>query len=170
MILETERLVLIPLSLDQLKKAIENRERVALELGLNSKVNNLDKNMMRVYNIKIQNIERDADNILFYTYWEIILKSEKKLIGEIGFKGIPNGLGQIEIGYGIEEGYRNKGFTTEAVIKLMEWVFHQDIIPVKYVTACTDKENIASQKVLLKAGMRITNEDDKYFYWLFRKH
>lgn len=170
MILETERLVLIPLSLDQLKKAIENRERVALELGLNSKVDNLDKNMMRVYNIKIQNIERDADNILFYTYWEIILKSEKKLIGEIGFKGIPNGLGQIEIGYGIEEGYRNKGFTTEAVIKLMEWVFHQDIIPVKYVTACTDKENIASQKVLLKAGMRITNEDDKYFYWLFRKH
>lgn len=170
MILETERLVLIPLSLDQLKKAIENREGVALELGLNSKVNNLDKNMMRVYNIKIQNIERDADNILFYTYWEIILKSEKRLIGEIGFKGIPNGLGQIEIGYGIEEGYRNKGFTTEAVIKLMEWVFHQDIIPVKYVTACTNKENIASQKVLLKAGMRITNEDDKYFYWLFRKH
>lgn len=170
MILETERLILIPLSLDHLKKAIENRERVALELGLNPKVNDLDKNMMRVYNIKIQNIERDPDNILFYTYWDIVLKSEKMLIGQIGFKGIPNGLGQIEIGYGIEEGYRNKGFTTEALIKLMEWVFSQDIIPVKYVTACTDKENIASQKVLLKAGMKITNEDDKFFYWSYRKH
>ena len=170
MMLETERLILIPLSLDQLKKAMENREGVALELGLNPKVNNLDKNMMRVYNIKIQNIERDPDNILFYTYWDIVLKSENMLIGQIGFKGIPNLLGQIEIGYGIEEGYRNKGFTTEALIKLMEWVFSQDIIPVKYVTACTDKENIASQKVLLKAGMRITNEDDKYFFWSCGKH
>ena len=169
MILETERLILIPLSLDQLKKAIENREGVALELGLNPKVNDLDKNMIRIYNIKIQNIERDPDNILFYTYWDIVLKSEKRLIGQIGFKGIPNGLGQIEIGYGIEEDYRNKGYTTEAVIKIMEWVFSQDIIPVKYVTACTDKENIASQKVLLKAGMRITNEDDKYFYYMSGK-
>lgn len=169
MILETERLILIPLSLDQLKKAIENREGVALELGLNPKVNDLDKNMIRIYNIKIQNIERDPNNILFYTYWDIVLKSEKRLIGQIGFKGIPNGLGQIEIGYGIEEGYRNKGYTTEAVIKIMKWVFSQDIIPVKYVTACTDKENIASQKVLLKAGMRITNEDDKYFYYMSGK-
>lgn len=169
MILETERLILIPLSLDQLKKAIENRGGVALELGLNPKVNDLGKNMTRIYNIKIQNIERDPDNILFYTYWDIILKSEKRLIGQIGFKGIPNGLGQIEIGYGIEEGYRNKGYTTEAVIKIMKWVFSQDIIPVKYVTACTDKENIASQKVLLKSGMRITNEDDKYFYYMSGK-
>ncbi len=166
MILETERLILIPLSLDQLKKAIDSRAEVALELGLNPKINNLDKNLVRVYNMKIQNIERDPNNILFYTYWQIALRLEKRIIGQIGFKGIPNGLGQIEIGYGIEEGYRNKGFTTEAVIKIIEWVFSQDIIPVKYVTACTNKENIASQKVLLKAGMRITNEDDKYFFWL----
>ena len=164
MILETERLFLIPLSLNQLKKAIVNREEVNLELGLYPKVNSLDKKIARIYNIKIQNIEKDPDNILFYTYWEIVLKPEKRLIGEIGFKGIPNRLGQIEIGYGIEECYRNKGFTTEAVIKLMGWAFFQDIIPVKYVTACTDKENIASQKVLLKAGMRITNEDDKYLF------
>ncbi|MBA1336305.1 MAG: hypothetical protein HPY66_2740 [Firmicutes bacterium] len=163
--LETERLVLIPLTLDHLRLAITDRSRMASELGLDNDVESLNETMKNVYGIKIENIEKDPDNYLFYTYWQLVHKDDNKIVGEIGFKGMPKDNGQIEVGYGTEKEYRSRGYMIEALKELVRWAFSQEIVAVRTIIACTDKGNIPSHRVLEKAGMRVYVEDDRYLYW-----
>ncbi len=165
MYIETERLFLMPLSLEQLILSIENRTELFKSLGLNSSEVSLSKNLIRIYNIKINNIKNDESNILFHTYWQIVIKDNNTIIGELGFKGAPNDLGQVEIGYGIKDEYRNKGYMTESLIRIIEWVFTQEGSRVKYVSAYTEKLNIASQKVLIKSGLKLINDADRLYFW-----
>ncbi len=76
-------------------------------------------------------------------------------IGELCFKGLsPDGI--TEIGYGIAENYQSYGYATEAVSALTAWALEQT--GVKCVTAETDDNNIASQRVLFKSGFIPTGE------------
>lgn len=61
-------------------------------------------------------------------------------------------MGKIEIGYGSHPDYRSKGYMTEALKAITKWVFNQSILPVKKIITQTKKDNISSQKVLIKAG------------------
>ena len=81
--------------------------------------------------------------------WKICLKSGQQ-IGGIGFKGMPNDMGKIEVGYGIEVKYRNQGYATEALGAMLEWAFSQD--GVQGVQAQTEDKNTISKKVLIKNG------------------
>ena len=76
-------------------------------------------------------------------------------IGELCFKGL-NEEGSTEIGYGIADNHQGHGYATEAVSALAEWALHQS--GVTCVTAETEESNIASQKVLKKAGFVPTGQ------------
>ncbi len=84
----------------------------------------------------------------WYAIWMIELKDGTH-IGELCFKGIDES-GSTEIGYGIAENYQNCGYATEAVSALVDWTLHQP--GVTCVTAETEENNIASQRVLKKSG------------------
>ena len=84
----------------------------------------------------------------WYAIWMIELKDGTH-IGELCFKGLSEE-GITEIGYGISEDYQGNGYATEAVSVLVNWAFEQD--GVICVTAETEESNIASQKVLIRAG------------------
>ena len=76
-------------------------------------------------------------------------------IGELCFKGLSEE-GIAEIGYGIEEDYREHGYATEAVSALVDWALKQT--GATCVTAETVDANIASQIVLKKSGFMPTGE------------
>lgn len=156
---------MIALDLNNLQMSLTDRRKVGKNLGAVSKQDKLDEQMKKIYRIKIDNIMKDEKNYLFYTYWVIVRKEDDMLLGDIGFKGIPGGNGEIEVGYGIDDEYRGKGYMTEALKAMIGWAFEQSIIPVVSVIASTDKDNIASQKVLIKNGMSIYGEDEKYLWW-----
>lgn len=164
-ILETERLKLIPLSLDDLKSCLTDKKSVEQKLGLKPGNKILNDRMKRIYQVKINNIMANQRDYLFNTYWLIVLKRDNFEIGEVGFKNSPNERGEIEVGYGIEEQYRGNGYMTEALKKLIDWVFDQYGARVLAVTACTDKYNIPSQRVLKKVQMKLYKEDEKYLWW-----
>ena len=84
----------------------------------------------------------------WYAPWMIELK-EGTHVGELCFMGPPSG-GAVEIGYGISEEYRGRGYASEAVKTVSAWAL--DKPEVAAVEAETDPENRASQKVLAKAG------------------
>ncbi len=86
----------------------------------------------------------------WYAIWMIELKDGTH-IGELCFKGLSQS-GIAEIGYGILEKYRNKGYTTEAVSAVLQWAF--DDPAVTAVEAETDSENAASVRVLEKCGFK----------------
>ena len=61
------------------------------------------------------------ENYIWYTLWFMKLKdSENEIVGTLSFKGIDD-KGIVEIGYGINEGYENKGYMTEAVTAMAKW-------------------------------------------------
>jgi ribosomal-protein-alanine N-acetyltransferase len=80
--------------------------------------------------------------------YAITLKEEKKLIGMLGLH--PMNL-KVEVGYALARPYWGKGYMTEVLCAVIDWVFTQpDIFRVQ---AICDVENIGSARVMEKAGM-----------------
>lgn len=78
--------------------------------------------------------------------WMIIAQSTRRIVGDVGFKGLPNEAGEIDLGYGVIEGERRKGFAIEAAIGILDWAFDQK--GVKVITASCRNDNFGSQKIL----------------------
>ena len=90
----------------------------------------------------------------WYAIWMIELKDGTH-IGELCFKGISEE-GAAEIGYGVAEEHQGRGYAAEAVSALVDWAFEQP--EIMCVTAETEASNIASRKVLTRAGFVPTGE------------
>ena len=65
--------------------------------------------------IFLPNITDVSKDFHFHTMWILIEKKEKAIIGGICFHGEPNANGEVEIGYGTDYKYRNKGYMTETI-------------------------------------------------------
>ena len=84
----------------------------------------------------------------FYTFWVAEHNGEEVL--ECGFICPPTEHNVVEVWYNTKEKYRCKGFATEAVMGLVRLSEAYDNI--KFVCASVDKDNKASQRVLIKSG------------------
>lgn len=94
-------------------------------------------------------------------YWQIALPNGTP-VGEIHMKNEPLN-GEVEIGYGIEHDYRNRGYMREAVAAFCENLFTRgDIVIIK---ANTMPENFASQNVLTACGFKQTGKTGKELVW-----
>ncbi len=83
---------------------------------------------------------------------------DRVLVGNGGFKGEPDELGTIEIGYEIASEYWNCGFATEAAQAMIDYAFaHEE---VRTVIAHTLAEINASNRLLQKVGMKFIAEVD----------
>lgn len=102
-------------------------------------------------------------NYLYSTIWTVISKTDNKMVGDICMYGEPNAKGEVEIGYGTYDEFRNKGFMTEIVHGITRWIAAQSI--VKSIIASTDKVNTASFKVLEKNGFIKMGETETLFNW-----
>lgn len=74
------------------------------------------------------------------------------VIGDCGTHGPADNEGAIEIGYGLAARYRGQGFGTELVAALTRWLLAQP--GIRRVRARTHVGNLASRRVLEKAGFR----------------
>lgn len=102
----------------------------------------------------------------WYALWNIELKDgSDTLIGNLSFKGLDED-GTVEIGYGTNEGFENKGYMTEAVTATALWASLQN--GVKQIEAEAEEDNTASIRVLEKSGF-IPNgkrgEEGPRFIW-----
>ncbi|WP_214749293.1 MULTISPECIES: GNAT family N-acetyltransferase [unclassified Exiguobacterium] len=101
--------------------------------------------------------------LLYWGSWFVIRKIDGMIIGDIGFKGIPNEEKVVEIGYGILESYCNNGYATEALKVLIQWAFATS--KVDKVIAETVHDNFGSIRVLEKLGMRRSSLTEKMINW-----
>lgn len=101
-------------------------------------------------NIKQQSqteIEKHFDTLPENAKWFFMEKSEGDKIGFILYWYFNE---HWEIGYGLVPSERGKGYSTEAVQILVDYLFlSRDLVRVQ---AHADVENVASQKVLEKSG------------------
>jgi RimJ/RimL family protein N-acetyltransferase len=161
---ETERLILLPLNYDQLVKYTKCDNSLEEELNLNKTSRTIPPELKDALEKTIlPNVADKSKNYLYSTIWTAISKTENRMVGSFCLYGEPNENGEIEIGYGTEEEFQNRGYMTEIVSGIIEWTNKQSI--VKFVIASTDKINIASSKVLEKNGFKKIGETDTLYNW-----
>ncbi len=86
----------------------------------------------------------------------VIHKADSVLVGLCGYKGQPNELGLVEIGYEIKADYRLKGLATELVRALIDNAFASG--RVQCIQAHTLGEINASTNILVKCGFQKITE------------
>jgi RimJ/RimL family protein N-acetyltransferase len=99
----------------------------------------------------------------FGTY-ELIRREDGAVIGAAGFLGPPDETGAVRVGYGLAESARGQGYATEALRALLDWASAQDGLTC--VLADTTRTNVASQKVMERAGMHRIGEDGELLYYM----
>jgi ribosomal-protein-alanine N-acetyltransferase len=92
-----------------------------------------------------------------FCHYQVLLADEDLVIGDIGFHAPPDDLGEVSIGFGIVPVARGRGYAGEALRALLDWALRRP--EVRTVHADTDLVNLASQRVLLGAGMRLAADE-----------
>jgi [ribosomal protein S5]-alanine N-acetyltransferase len=166
--LESARLILLPLGYQELKLLKKGRSSLEQHLNLNPNEfqisAEISNELSEALNFWLVKVLRYPDEFQWYTNWEIILKSLNISIGGIGFSGFPDSDGSTSIGFMIDVKYQKQGYCTEAVSVLTNWAFNSpDCVKIH---AQTLPENVASQKVLTKNGFQFYKEENKVMDWI----
>lgn len=165
--LETERLILIPLDERQLELWYTNLAELEKELGCEYRAEPLAGPFQAIVKEQLDMMKKDFDNYLWHTFWFLKDKESAVIVGAADFKGAPAN-SQVEIGYAAGEAYRKRGYMTEAIRTMCDWALRQS--GVKTVVAETDKQNGDSHKVLSKCGfIKCGDGDGDTFWWKLEK-
>jgi RimJ/RimL family protein N-acetyltransferase len=162
--IETERLIIKPLTYNQLEKYILNDNSLEEELNLKETSRSISPELKEALEQTIlPNVADTSKNYLYSTLWTLISKKENKMVGDLCFVGAPNADGEIEIGYGTYDIFTGLGFMTEAVGGMISWAKKQPEIHA--IIADTEKQNTASFRVLEKNDFVKTGENETLLKW-----
>ena len=162
--IETGRLIIKPLTYEQLVKYIKCDHSLEEELNVHASTRTISTELKEAMEQTIlPNVADKTRNYLYSTLWTAISKAENKMVGDLCIVGEPNDIGEIEIGYGTYDEFQNKGYMTEIVSGIIEWAKTQP--KVKSVIASTDKTNTASFKVLEKNNFIQIGESETLYNW-----
>ncbi|MFD5798592.1 GNAT family N-acetyltransferase [Streptomyces diastatochromogenes] len=90
----------------------------------------------------------------------LVRHEDGRAIGGIGFHGVPDEEGRVEVGYDLVEGARGHGYATEALRTLTEWALVRDDVDTVFATI--EGDNLPSQRVVARSGFtRATVEEER---------
>lgn len=151
---QTARLRLLPLPLGPLALLVESRAKMERSLGLRESglryPESIKMDLAEVLPVQLQKVVLAPHLYPWYTNWEIIVRSENQSVGGMGLAGQPDAEGNVFIGYWIDARYQQRGYMTEALAGLLEWVF--ECPEALLASASTPSGNVPSQRVLIKNG------------------
>jgi RimJ/RimL family protein N-acetyltransferase len=98
-----------------------------------------------------------------YGVYQLVRSSDAVVVGDIGFHGPPSPRGSVTVGYGLAPGARGQGYATEALRAVLAWALAQP--GVASVEADTTHANLASQRVMERAGMRLYDRNDQLRFY-----
>jgi ribosomal-protein-alanine N-acetyltransferase len=162
--IETSRLTLLPLTLDQLRLHVADNQQLEQSMGLLKGHRQVVEPLLSVivhFTVpRLRDLSRDP---LYNTIWIAIDREKRQIVADAKFKGEPDETGTIEIGYGTYPAFQRRGYMTEMVTGMVNWARNQP--DVFRVVADTDAENVASQKVLEKSGFHLFDQIENMLWW-----
>jgi len=158
-VLETERLRLVPVTLDVVE-AVLAEDRAAVERIAGATFPNWPGRALieRAFAAQIERIRDDPSARLWGDRLMITKGEPTLLVGSVIFHGAPTTEGMVEVGYGVEESSQRKGYASEATRACVEWAITQP--GVTLVRASTPPWHLSSIRVLEKAGLSRVAADD----------
>jgi RimJ/RimL family protein N-acetyltransferase len=85
-------------------------------------------------------------------------KDDSCLVGVAGFH-VRSGTSSADLGYWFGKAYWNRGYATEALVAMLRFAFED--LQVSEAKATAFPDNIASMRVLEKAGFRVTGRTNR---------
>lgn len=108
------------------------------------------KNIQETREIISQWIKSYMDKSTYH--WCIALKKENMAIGSISVVHMKESLDLVHIGYCIGYNYWNRGYTSEALLAIIDFLINE--VKVNRIESVHDSRNIASGRVMEKCGMQ----------------
>lgn len=161
-LVQTERLYLVPFTLEICEEILQKNYSVFEKFNLKIGKNWPDEDFLESLPRVIQLLKK-VDTPTGFESWMIIKKETNEIIGDVGFKGFHFLKNSCDIGYGIVQAERRKGFAYEACKGLITWVLETD--PEITITATTHLSNSASIKLLKKLNFIEHYRDETYIHW-----
>ena len=154
-ILETERLLLRPMTVNDAESAFANWTSDPDVARFMRWERHNDISETRAW---LESEEELAESDAVYN-WGFVLRSTGELIGSGGLIFVED-RGMYELGYNIMKKYWNRGLATEAAKRII--AFGRDELLQKRFFCCHAKDNPASGKVMTKAGFRYQSDGVYY--------
>ncbi len=184
----TPRLELVSLTLDEFALYLSDVDAFADALRLAEPPSEPDAETSAAFNWLFENaLALDAASLCWSTLWAAILRDENRVVGFLCFKGPPRPFfdfletapdfkagveiaernaaltAVVEIGYGVDEAFRGRGFATEAVGALVDWGRGREDVGAFLAETLT--ANLPSRRVLEKCGFRRCAESSDALFW-----
>lgn len=163
--LQSERLIIKPLTYEQLIKYVANDNYLEQELNVNNSERVLSPELREAMEQTILPGVKASQNYFYYILWIIIDRTTNNMVGDLCLIGPPDEDGMLEIGYGTYEKFHGHGYMSEAVGLILDWACDESNL--NGIKVSTDKSNIASYKVLLKNNFTKTGEEGDLLHWEF---
>lgn len=165
-IIFSERLILIPFTKEICNEILKNQFKTIEILGLKKGKNWPDLDILETLPKIIINLSKVLAPTGFES-WMIIKKDTNEIVGDIGFKGLNETDMTCDIGYGIIEVERKKGYAEEASKSLINYI--SNINSSINITASTLIENNPSIELLQKLNFIEINRNETFIYWKLSK-
>ncbi len=155
LILETDRLILRELQLSDTEAffAMDSNPKVHHYLW-NKPVQKIEETIKVIDFVKKQYIDNGIGR------FAMISKKTNEFIGWAGLKFntemVNNKVNFYDIGYRLDEKFWGKGFASEASFAWLKYAF--ETMKIKTMEAAAHSENIASNRILRKMGMQMTEQ------------
>ena len=101
-----------------------------------------------------ETVQRFIDSYADPHFYGWAIEREGRMIGTIGAYDFDPEKNQIEVGFSIERASWGKGYAAEALRAVLEYLTGQE--GIAHVTAWCASDNVASKRILEKAGMRLS--------------
>ena len=165
LILKTERLIL--------REMLVSDAEALFEMDSNPKVHQYLWNKPLTNSSEVQSYIESVNNQYLENNigrFVVVLKETNELIGWAGLKYntemVNNKIHFYDIGYRLNERFWGKGYASEASFAWLNYGFN--VMKIKVMEAAAHSDNIASNKILLKIGLKMTEqylEDGVYWNW-----
>ncbi len=164
--LVTERLILIPFTIQICKNIINDDFGDIYKMGFKKGKSWPDIDVLETLPKIINNLSK-VESPTGFESWMIIKSDTLEVIGDLGFKGFNYDGGSIDLGYGIIKEERRKGYANEAVEKLTNWAFSNEM--VNEITAKCLIDNTSSIDLLKKFNFVELKKDSEMVYLSLKK-
>ena len=159
--LETERLILWPLNIDELELLLRSKWDFDEKYHCTYRGDALEGFMADIFAGQLKMMKAAPEDYLMLTFWMLLRRSDRVILGSADFKAPPTD-GQVEIGYGLTADFEGQGYMSEAVEAMCRWAFARG--DVTSIIAETETWNDRSQNLLKRCGFTLEREKETYWW------
>jgi ribosomal-protein-alanine N-acetyltransferase len=163
--IETERLRMVPFTLELMKAAVSDRAKLSELLQAKVPESWPNPDFAEVLPFLIANLELHPDQKIWNGV--ILSKKDSVLVGDMGLKGGPDETGTADMGYSTVPEFQGQGYATEMACGLIKWSFEE--AGLNRITAECLSDNIGSIRVLEKSGLRRLDPEENMLKWEIRR-